>query len=240
MKDANRSDSTNENESPVRVSLFEDVEITECGLVFEEIAWADGFKFVAGVDEVGRGCLAGPVVAAACILDPAKPLPEGLNDSKQVAAKQREEIAEELRETSLAFAIGSVDADEIDRINILEATKLAMHRAIAALSPSADFLLVDALVLKGLGIGQRSIIKGDSISASIAAASIIAKTYRDGLMHAYDLEFPQYGFAAHVGYATKTHLEAIKNHGSCHLHRQTFHGVAKKEENSLPSDLKVV
>ena len=240
MKDANRSGSLNEDESPVRVSLFEDVEITECGLVFEEIAWADGFKLIAGLDEVGRGCLAGPVVAAACILDPAKPLPEGLNDSKQVAAKQREEIAEELRQTSIAFAIGSVDADEIDRINILEATKLAMHRAIAGLTPSADFLLVDALVLKGTGLCQRSIIKGDSISASIAAASIIAKTYRDGLMHAYDLEFPQYGFAAHVGYATKTHLEALKNHGACHLHRKTFHGVAKKEDFSLPSSPKVV
>ena len=240
MKDANRSDSMNEVESPVRVSLFEDVEITECGLVFEEIAWADGFQFVAGLDEVGRGCLAGPVVAAACILDPTKPLPEGLNDSKQVAAKQREEIAEELRETSIAFAIGSVDADEIDRINILEATKLAMHRALANLAPSADFLLVDALTLKGIGIGQRSIIKGDSISASIAAASIIAKTYRDGLMHAYDMEFPHYGFAAHVGYGTKTHLEAIKLHGACHLHRKTFRGVTQTENFLLPSHPKVV
>src|SRR5687767_1092918 len=145
MKDANRSDSMNEVESPGRVSLFEDVEITKCGLVFEEISWAEGFKFVAGVDEVGRGCLAGPVVAAACILDPAKPLPEGLNDSKQVAPKQRDKIAVELREFCLAYAIGSVDADEIDRINILEATKLAMRRAISSLAPSADFLLVDAL-----------------------------------------------------------------------------------------------
>ena len=233
MKDANRSDSVNENESPVRVSLFEDVEISGCGLVFEEIAWSDGFKFVAGVDEVGRGCLAGPVVAAACILRPEQPLPEGLNDSKQVAEKKREEIATELRETCVAFAIGSVDADEIDRINILEATKLAMHRAIASLTPNADFILVDALTLKGLGIQQRSIIKGDSISASIAAASIIAKTYRDGLMQAYDLEFPQYGFAAHVGYATKTHLNAIKEHGACHLHRKTFHGVKPEQEFSL-------
>jgi ribonuclease HII len=240
MKDANRSDSMNEVESPVRVSLFEDVEITECGLVFEEIAWAEGFKFVAGIDEVGRGCLAGPVVAAACILDPAKPLPEGLNDSKQVAANRREEIAAELRETSIAFAIGSVDADEIDRINILEATKLAMHKALANLAPSADFLLVDALNLKGVGIGQRSIIKGDSISASIAGASIIAKTYRDGLMQAYDMEFPHYGFAAHVGYGTKTHLEAIKLHGACYLHRKTFRGVTQTKEFNLLSQPKVV
>jgi ribonuclease HII len=240
MKDANRSDSMNEVESPVRVSLFEDVEITECGLVFEEIAWADGFKFVAGLDEVGRGCLAGPVVAAACILDPTKPLPEGLNDSKQVAAKQREEIAEELRETSIAFAIGSVDADEIDRINILEATKLAMHRALANLAPSADFLLVDALTLKGIGIGQRSIIKGDSISASIAAASIIAKTYRDGLMHAYDMEFPHYGFAAHVGYGQRHISKLLSCTVPAIFIEKTFRGVTQTEKFLLPSHPKVV
>jgi ribonuclease HII len=235
MKGANRSDSKEQVESPVRVSLFEDVEITECGLVFEEIAWADGFKFVAGIDEVGRGCLAGPVVAGACILDPSKELPEGLNDSKQVTASKREEIAAQLREECIAFSIGSVEADEIDRINILEATKLAMHRAVAALVTSADFILIDALDLKGLTVPHRAIIKGDSISASIAAASILAKTYRDGLMHAYDLEFPEYGFAGHVGYATKIHLEAIKKHGACSLHRKTFHGVKPIEEMSLPT-----
>ena len=240
MKDAGRSDSTEKIESPVRVSLFEDVEITECGLVFEELAWGDGFKFVAGIDEVGRGCLAGPVVAGACILDPSKELPEGLNDSKQVAAKQREDIAAQLRETCVAFSIGSVEADEIDRINILEATKLAMHRAVSALAPSADFILIDALDLKGLSVPHRAIIKGDSISASIAAASILAKTYRDGLMQAYHLEFPEYGFAGHVGYATKTHLEAIKTHGPCFLHRKTFHGVKHNEENFLPSTPQLV
>ena len=147
-----------------------------------------------------------------------------------------------MRGSCTAYAIGSVDADEIDRINILEATKLAMHRAIANLAPSADFLLVDALTLKGVGIGQRSIIKGDSISASIAAASIIAKTYRDGLMQAYDLEFPQYGFAAHFGYGTKTHLAALRQHGACHLHRTTFHGVTQTKDRlalGLESDVKL-
>lgn len=226
MQYAVGSGSTTNDESPSRVLLFEDIEINGCGLVFEELAWADGFKAVAGIDEVGRGCIAGPVVAAACILDPAKPLPEGLNDSKQVAQERREEIAAELMENAIAYAIGSVEAAEIDRINILEATKVAMRAAISSLSTSADYLLVDALQLKGVLIPQRSIIKGDSVSASIAAASIIAKTYRDGLMRSYDADYPQYGFTGHVGYGTKTHLAAIKTHGPCPLHRMTFRGVA--------------
>jgi ribonuclease HII len=225
MRDAAKSDSVNEIESPSRVSLFSDIEITGCGLVFEELAWADGFSTVAGIDEVGRGCLAGPVVAAACILDPAKPLPEGLNDSKQVGAEQRVEIASLLRDNCIAFAFGSVEAPEIDRINILEATKLAMRHAIAALSPAADYLLVDALQLKGVPIPQRSIIKGDSVSASIAAASILAKTFRDDMMRSFDAEYPQYGFSGHVGYGTRTHLEALRTHGPCPLHRMTFRGV---------------
>ena len=215
-----------DDESPSRVLLFEDIEITGCGLVFEELAWNDGFKFVAGIDEVGRGCIAGPVIAAACILDPAKPLPDGLNDSKQVAQERREEIAAELKEACLAFAIGTVEAPEIDRINILEATKVAMRSAVADLSPSADYLLVDALQLKGVLTPQRSIIKGDSVSASIAAASILAKTYRDELMRSYDATYPQYGFSGHVGYGTKAHLAAIQTHGPCPLHRMTFRGVA--------------
>jgi ribonuclease HII len=233
MKDANRSDSIGYTESPVRVSLFAEPEITGCGLYFEEIAWSDGYKAVAGIDEVGRGCLAGPVVAGACILDSTKPLPDGLNDSKQLTAKQRDEISIELRENCIAYSIGSVEADEIDRINILEATKLAMRHAIAGLEPTADFLLLDAISLKGVPTPQRSIIKGDSISASIAAASILAKTYRDELMRNYDTQYPQYGFAGHVGYATKTHLEAIRSHGACPLHRKSFRGVAPKEEPAI-------
>jgi ribonuclease HII len=225
MRYAVRSDSVDSTESPSRVSLFEDIEIDGCGLVFEELAWGDGFKLVAGIDEVGRGCIAGPVVAAACILDPAKPLPEGLNDSKQVAAEQRDEIAVQLRESCIAFAVGTVEADEIDRINILEATKVAMRHAIAALSPSADYLLIDALQLKGVSLPQRAIIKGDSVSASIAAASIIAKTFRDDLMRSFHETYPEYGFAEHVGYGTKAHREAIRTHGPCPLHRMTFRGV---------------
>lgn len=236
MRDAEKSDSVTDNESSSRVSLFLDPEITECGLVFEEQAWSSGFKFVAGIDEVGRGCLAGPVVAGACILDSSKSLPEGINDSKQLTAKQRDEIAAQLKENCLAYAVGIVDADEIDRINILEATKVAMRLAVAQLAPCADFLLVDALKLKGVAIPQRSIIKGDSISASIAAASILAKTFRDGLMASYHEKYPEYGFGGHVGYATKTHMQALRAHGPCPIHRKTFRGVLPEAEITLAID----
>lgn len=195
------------------------------GFDFEHQAIADGFAFIAGVDEVGRGCLAGPVVAAACILDTTKPVPEGLNDSKKLTEKQRDEIAAELRETAVAFAVGIVEAEEIDRINILEATKVAMIKAIEALDPAADHILIDALHLKHLRIPQKAIIKGDSISYSIAAASVIAKTYRDNLMVEYDTVYPEYGFAGHKGYGAASHRQAIKDHGPCPLHRLTFRGV---------------
>ncbi len=225
MRNAVRSDSVKGDESLPRVSLFADMFVTTCGLVFEEHLQSEGFRFIAGVDEVGRGCLAGPVVAAACILDPAKPLPDGLNDSKQVAEKRREEIAAELTETVLAYSIAEVDAGEIDRINILEATKQAMSIAIGGLKPAADYLLIDALRLKQVALPQKAIIKGDSISASIAAASILAKTYRDKLMRDLDQTYPEYGFASHVGYGTSVHLQALRTHGPCALHRKSFRGV---------------
>ncbi len=195
------------------------------GLDFEKRAVAEGFSFIAGVDEVGRGCLAGAVVAAACILDLSKPLPAGLNDSKKLSAKKREQIAEELRSNALAYSIGQVEAEEIDRINILEATKKAMRLAIENLKPKADFLLIDALQLKDVSLPQKAIIKGDATSASIAAASIIAKVYRDNLMAKFDKIYPVYGFARHAGYGTKVHFEAIKTHGACPLHRKSFRGV---------------
>ncbi|MCU1290664.1 MAG: ribonuclease [Acidobacteria bacterium] len=195
------------------------------GLDFEIQARAEGFRFVAGVDEVGRGCLAGAVVAAAVILDLSKPLPEGLNDSKKLSEKKRKQIDLEIRENALAFAIGQVEAEEIDRINILQATKKAMRIAIENLQPKADFLLIDAVQLKELSLPQKAIIKGDAISASIAAASIIAKTYRDDLMNKLAEIYPQYGFAKHVGYGTKAHFEAIRSHGACELHRKSFKGV---------------
>ncbi len=199
------------------------------GFDFEDQARSEGFLHIAGVDEVGRGCIAGPVVAAACILDHTKPTPEGLNDSKKLTAEQRERIDSELRETALAFAVGVVDAGEIDRINILEATKQAMAIAINSLQPAADFLLIDALQLKLVRLPQKAIIKGDSISLSIAAASVIAKVYRDNLMKAYEDEFPGYGFAAHKGYGCASHYDAIRELGPSAIHRMTFRGVVQDD-----------
>ena len=198
---------------------------TQISLDFEHQAIADGYKFIAGVDEVGRGCLAGAVVAAACILDLTKPLPESLNDSKKLTAKKREIIAAELKENVVAYSIGQVEAEEIDRINILQATKKAMRLAIENLSVKADFLLIDALELKTISLPQKAIIRGDSASASIAAASIIAKVYRDNLMCELSEIYPVYGFANHAGYGTKTHFEALRTHGACALHRKSFRGV---------------
>jgi ribonuclease HII len=197
----------------------------QVGIEFENRAAAEGFKFIAGIDEVGRGCLAGAVVAAAVILDLTKPLPEGLNDSKKISAKNRERIAKEVRENAICFAIAQIEADEIDRINILQATKKAMISAIGKLNPAADFLLIDALQLKELNLPQKGIIHGDAISASIAAASIIAKTYRDDLMKEFDKTYPEYGFSNHAGYGTKAHFEALRKFGACPLHRMSFRGV---------------
>jgi ribonuclease HII len=194
-------------------------------LKFEQQAISDGYRYVAGVDEVGRGCIAGVVVAGAVILDLGKPLPKGLNDSKQLTLKQRETIAEKIKQRAVCFAVGEVDAEEIDRINILQATKKAMRLAVEKLQPGADFLLVDALELKDIILPQKGIIKGDAISASIAAASVIAKTYRDNLMREMHEIYPQYGFNSHVGYGTRTHWTALKEHGHCPLHRKTFRGV---------------
>jgi len=195
------------------------------GIDFEQQAHAEGFRFIAGVDEVGRGCLAGAVVAAAVILDLSKPLPEGLNDSKKLSAKRRETLDAQIRENAVCLAIAQIEADEIDRINILQATKKAMISAVGQLNPAADFLLIDALQLKELSVPQKAIIHGDAISASIAAASIIAKIYRDNLMCELDKTYPEYGFSSHVGYGTKAHYEALKKHGACLLHRKTFRGV---------------
>ena len=195
------------------------------GIDFERQASAEGFRFVAGVDEVGRGCLAGAVVAAAVILDLSKPLFAGLNDSKKISAKNRIRLDAEIRANAISFAVGQIEAEEVDRINILQATKKAMHIAVAKLNPAADFLLVDALQLKEIDLPQKAIIHGDAISASIAAASIIAKTYRDDLMTRLDKIYPEYGFAKHVGYGTPAHFAAIKLYGACPLHRKTFRGV---------------
>lgn len=195
------------------------------GTLFEDEARRGGYKFVAGLDEVGRGALAGPVVAAAVILDPLKSLPDGLNDSKKLTRIQRERIAEEIRECAIACTVGQVEPDEIDRINILQATRLAMREALAQLEPVVDFLLIDALQLKDCPLPQKAIIRGDSISASIAAASVIAKTYRDALMRGFHEIYPQYNFASHVGYGTAQHLAALRRYGCCPAHRKSFRGV---------------
>lgn len=208
-----------------RVSLFSDLHVTGICLDFEHQAHNAGFRAIAGLDEVGRGCLAGPVVAAACILEITRPMPAGLNDSKKLSPAARQTIAAQLKEECVAFAIGQIEADEIDQINILEATKKAMRLALNALAVQADFLLIDALQLRDVAIAQRGIIKGDSLSGSIAAASVLAKTFRDDLMHDHDRTYPAYGFANHVGYGTPEHLAAIRRHGPCPLHRKSFRGV---------------
>ena len=198
--------------------------------LFAVAARGSGFGRVAGLDEVGRGALAGPVVAAAVILDPAAPIPAGLDDSKKLTALQRERIAGELRETAAAYAYGLISPEEIDATNILIATRRAMLQALEQLQPCADYLLIDALQLRESSLPQKAIIRGDSASASIAAASVLAKTYRDALMRDYDAQFPHYGFARHVGYGTRDHWAALKAHGCCPIHRRTFRGVVPEQE----------
>lgn len=188
---------------------------------YERQAWRDGFEFVAGVDEAGRGTLAGPVVVAAVIL-PHELFLEYLNDSKQVTEKRREILFQEIRQKALCYSVSVIDNEIIDKINILQATKLGMHRAIEQLkNPKPNKILIDAVKLN-LSIPSLSLIKGDSLSASIAAASILAKVTRDHLMQEYDKKFPEYGFAKHKGYGTKEHLRAIEKFGACPIHRLTF------------------
>jgi len=195
------------------------------GRHLEDEALSKGFRLIAGVDEVGRGCLAGPVVAAACILDLEGDIPEGLNDSKKLSEKKRFALDELIRENAISFAIAEVSAGVVDEINILEATKRAMTSAIKALDPSCDYLLIDAVTLKDVTIPQKSIIKGDATSISIAAASILAKNHRDRLMREFELLYPGYGFADHVGYGTKMHYEALEKLGPTPIHRLSFKGV---------------
>lgn len=234
MKDARADESVESGDSGLRVSLFADLKVTRLGRVYEKQAHAAGYKFVAGVDEVGRGCLAGPVVAAACILDLSKPLPKGLNDSKQLTRGQREEIAEKLKQRCCSYSVGQVEADEIDEINILQASIKAMQIAVEALTPAADFLLIDAVRIKQSPLPQMPIIRGDALSASIAAASVLAKTYRDALMRDYHEQYPHYGFNDNVGYGTHAHWEGLKKHGPCSLHRRSYKGVVP--DNRFASD----
>jgi ribonuclease HII len=190
--------------------------------VFERQAIRGGFARVAGIDEVGRGPLAGPVGVAAVILDPRN-LPDGIDDSKALAPARREQACEAIYASAIAVAVAFAAPEEVDEFNIRGATLRAMARALAALAPRADFVLIDGRdVPEGLACPARAIIGGDALSLSIAAASIVAKTVRDAAMRRLDREFPAYGFAEHVGYATERHREALARHGPCPHHRRSF------------------
>lgn len=188
---------------------------------FERVARRCGYRRIAGIDEAGRGPLAGPVVAAAVIL-PTRCRIAGVDDSKQLSEEARDRLYAAILQRAVGLGIGSADVGEIDRLNILQATRLAMRRAIEQLVPLPDYLLVDAVTLPGVRISMRPIIKGDSLSLSIAAASIIAKVTRDRLMVKYDALFPEYDFLSHKGYGTPGHLQRLARHGPCPIHRRTF------------------
>jgi ribonuclease HII len=188
---------------------------------FEQEARRCGYRRIAGIDEAGRGPLAGPVVAAAVIL-PVHARLAGVDDSKQLSAAARERLYPVILERAVGVGIGIADAGEIDTLNILEATRLAMRRAIENLAPPPDYVLSDAVTLPAIRIPLRPIIKGDALSLSIAAASIIAKVTRDHLMATYHEMFPQYNFLSHKGYGTGEHLQMLAKFGPCSIHRRTF------------------
>jgi len=189
---------------------------------FEKIAYQEGYQIIAGIDEAGRGPLAGPVVAAAVILPPGY-LNSEIKDSKKLSAGKREELYEIINKEAVAIGMMVVDADVIDRVNILQATLQAMRDAVLELHASPDFLLIDGNQRIPILTPQKPIVKGDSLSISIAAASIIAKVSRDRIMEMYHRQFPQYNFQQNKGYGTKEHLDAIKKFGICKIHRKSFH-----------------
>ena len=207
-------------------------------LLYEKEAWASGFLRLAGIDEAGRGPLAGPVVAAAVVFDPdyirieLEPTFGRLTDSKAMSEARREEYFEILTTcASVSIGIGIVEPEEIDEINILKATHKAM--AAAALKISPEYALVDGLPVKGLPCESRSIVKGDTLSISISAASIIAKVSRDRIMVELDLKFPGYGFSSHKGYGTQQHLNALRKYGPTPIHRKSFRPVAELDQLNL-------
>jgi ribonuclease HII len=191
-----------------------------CSSRFERAARKLGWTRIAGIDEAGRGALFGPVVAAAVILNPKRRI-VGLDDSKKLAPERRAELAERVHEHALAWAVAEVDAQRIDAWNIYQASRQAMTAALQQLITTPDYLLIDAMQLDVL-IEQKSLIKGDARSISIAAASILAKTHRDARMEEWDIVYPQYGLARHKGYATPDHLEALRQYGPSPLHRYSF------------------
>lgn len=190
-------------------------------LLYERELIEKGCKYVCGVDEVGRGPLAGPVVCAAVIM-PLDDMIEGVDDSKKLSAKKREMLSEKILKTAVAYSICRVEPQIIDEINILQATRLCMKNAVESLSVAPDFVLTDGTMTLDISVPQRSIIKGDALSYSIGAASIIAKVYRDKLMTDYAEIYPQYGFESNVGYGSKAHMQAIERFGLTPIHRRSF------------------
>ena len=204
--------------------LFPDTELEVDMWLHEGLMADQGLLPVAGVDEVGRGCLAGPVVAAAVIL-PCNLQGEGITDSKALSPAERERLDGLIRKKALAVSVAQVDAPEIDSINILRASLRAMKLAVDGLDPRPRSILVDGNQPIPHSIPQKTVVHGDSVSCSIAAASIVAKVFRDRLMERFSEEFPQYNFRRHKGYATKEHRQAIRVHGPCPIHRRSFRGV---------------
>lgn len=195
----------------------------------EDLAAASGFEMVAGVDEAGRGCLAGPVVAAAVVMDPRRLVP-GVDDSKRLSPELRAHLAGQIRNAALACAWAAVPADVVDRVNILEATRLAMLEALDRLAPSPTLVLVDAVPLRWRA-PCLPLIRGDQVSYAVACASIVAKTERDQLMQDYDARYPGYGFAEHKGYAALRHRQAIEELGPTPIHRLTFRSVVPRRDD---------
>ena len=195
----------------------------------EQALHEEGFEMVCGVDEAGRGPLCGPVVAAACIL-PDGLVIEGLNDSKKLTPKKRDQLFDFICENAIAYCIAEASVEEIDQLNILEADLLAMRRAIDGLSVKADFALIDGNVARDFQIPARAIVKGDATSPSIAAASILAKVTRDRLCIELDAQYPQYGIAKHKGYGTKVHMDALRKYGPSPIHRKQFIRFLEKEQ----------
>ncbi len=202
-------------------------------LSFERAARASGFTCIAGLDEAGRGPLAGPVVAAAVALPPGLLIP-GLTDSKQVPELERDRLFDLIREQAVCFGIGVADERVIDEVNILQATIIAMERSLEALIPRPDYLLLDAITLPRVRLPQKPLVKGDCRSHSIAAASILAKVTRDRLMLELHDKYPQYNFRKHKGYGTSEHLDLLRRHGPCEAHRKTFSPVAEMLRGEAP------
>jgi len=199
---------------------------------YERAARKAGYRVIAGLDEAGRGSLFGPVFAAAVVLHPDRPI-RGLDDSKALLPERREVLARRIRERALAWAVGAADAFEIDRINIYQASLAAMKRALAALTAACDYLLLDAVKLD-VPMEQKSLIHGDALSFSIAAASILAKTHRDAALREWDAVFPEYGLAGNKGYSTTDHLAALERLGPTSVHRFSFEPVRRSSRSPYP------